>query len=95
MTATSVHSIPPRAPFLGQLLDAAHNPIANTGLWGLIFGNGGSGGNPNTLYIAAGIEDETQVCSPPLLRAGAGVVAAVSHVGALAMAATRRRGRRI
>jgi uncharacterized protein (TIGR03118 family) len=28
------------------------------GLWGLIFGNGGSGGNPNVLYIADGINGE-------------------------------------
>ena len=46
--------------FLGTLLDAAHDPIANTGLWGLIFGNGGNGGDPNVLYFAAGIEDETE-----------------------------------
>jgi len=46
--------------FLGTLLDVAHNPIANTGQWGLIFGNGGNGGDPNVLYFAAGIEDETQ-----------------------------------
>lgn len=29
------------------------------GLWGLIFGNGGSGGNPNVLYFADGINGET------------------------------------
>ena len=55
----------------------------------------GNGGNSNTLYIAAGIQDETQ-----------GLFAAISVVpeppsslllllGALAMAATRRRGRTI
>ncbi|HEY6511970.1 MAG TPA: PEP-CTERM sorting domain-containing protein [Burkholderiaceae bacterium] len=44
--------------FLGQLGDENDKPIANTGLWGLAFSNGGSGGNPNTLYFAAGINDE-------------------------------------
>jgi uncharacterized protein (TIGR03118 family) len=44
--------------FLGQLGDANGNTIANTGLWGLAFGNGGSGGEPNKLYFAAGINDE-------------------------------------
>ena len=44
--------------FLGRLGDENDNPIANTGLWGLAFGNGGSAGNPNTLYFAAGINDE-------------------------------------
>lgn len=32
--------------------------ISNDGLWGLKFGNGGSGGNPNSLYITAGLNDE-------------------------------------
>jgi len=33
-------------------------PITNTGLWTLTFGNGGMGGNPGSLYITAGINDE-------------------------------------
>jgi len=44
--------------FLGQLLDNNGTPIANTGLWGLTFGNGGNGGDPAKLYFAAGINDE-------------------------------------
>ncbi|MFO0893065.1 MAG: TIGR03118 family protein [Isosphaeraceae bacterium] len=44
--------------FVGQLLDESGNPISNTGLWGLAFGNGGNGGDPNTLYFAAGINGE-------------------------------------
>jgi uncharacterized protein (TIGR03118 family) len=44
--------------FLGQLLDTNGNPLANTGLWGLTFGNGGNGGDPSKLYFAAGINDE-------------------------------------
>ena len=46
--------------FLGQLLDTSGNPVANPGLWGLTFGNGGEGGDPNVLYLVAGIEDEQQ-----------------------------------
>jgi uncharacterized protein (TIGR03118 family) len=49
---------PTTGAFLGQLLDNNGQPIANTGLWGLKFGNGGNGGDPNTLYFAAGILDE-------------------------------------
>lgn len=45
--------------FEGTLRDAQGNPIVNEGLWGITFGNGGAGGNPNTLYLAAGIDDET------------------------------------
>jgi uncharacterized protein (TIGR03118 family) len=46
--------------FLGQISDASNQPIANPGLWGLTFGNGGNGGSPNTLYFTAGIQGETQ-----------------------------------
>ncbi len=51
---------PVTGQFLGQLLDAHANPIANPGLWGLIFGNGGNGGETGVLYFAAGIDDEQQ-----------------------------------
>ncbi|HWX17592.1 MAG TPA: TIGR03118 family protein [Chthoniobacterales bacterium] len=46
---------PATGAFLGQLNDGSGNPITIKGLWGLRFGNGGSGGDPNTLYFAAGI----------------------------------------
>jgi uncharacterized protein (TIGR03118 family) len=44
---------------LGALQDKNGKTIVNSGLWGLIFGNGGNGGDPNTLYFAAGIQGET------------------------------------
>jgi uncharacterized protein (TIGR03118 family) len=40
---------------LGTLLDASDQPITIEGLWGLRFGNGGNGGDPNTLFFTAGI----------------------------------------
>ena len=40
---------------LGSLQDAAGNAIVIPGLWGLVFGNGGSGGDKSTLYFSAGI----------------------------------------
>lgn len=39
---------------LGTMQDTAGNPIINSGLWALLFGNGKSGGDPSTLYISAG-----------------------------------------
>jgi uncharacterized protein (TIGR03118 family) len=45
--------------FLGTLKDSLGNDIINEGLWGLIFGNGGNGGDPNTLYFTAGLDEET------------------------------------
>jgi uncharacterized protein (TIGR03118 family) len=39
---------------LGALADPQGNPIQIPGLWALIPGNGGTGGDPNALYFSAG-----------------------------------------
>lgn len=44
--------------FRGQLKSETSAAIEIPGLWGLRFGNGGVGASPNTLYFAAGINDE-------------------------------------
>jgi len=44
--------------FLDQLRDGNGNAITINGLWGLAFGNGGLAGNTNTLFFAAGFNDE-------------------------------------
>ena len=44
--------------FAGKLLGEDGNPIAIDGLWGLMNGNGGSGGNANTVYFTAGLNGE-------------------------------------
>jgi uncharacterized protein (TIGR03118 family) len=41
--------------FLGLLSDKEGNPWVFERLWALTFGNGGSGGSPDTLYFTAGI----------------------------------------
>jgi hypothetical protein len=41
--------------FLGYLTDADGNPLAFEGLWYLTFGNGGNGGDQNTLYFTSGL----------------------------------------
>ena len=38
--------------------DASGNPIVNSGLWGLWFGNGGRNQPVNTLYLSAGLNGE-------------------------------------
>jgi len=43
---------------LGALLDGQGNPIAIDGLWALAPGNGGSGGDPGSIYFTAGPSDE-------------------------------------
>lgn len=44
--------------YAGSLSTAAGTPIANPGLWEIFFGQGGTLGDPNTLYFAAGINNE-------------------------------------
>lgn len=45
---------PATGAYKGTLMDKNGAPIAIDGLWGLIFGNGGNGGDPKVLYFAAG-----------------------------------------
>ncbi|HEY3861766.1 MAG TPA: TIGR03118 family protein [Verrucomicrobiae bacterium] len=47
--------------WIDVLNDTTGHPIAEPGLWGIVFGNGGSGGSPGTLYFAAGIAGDGQV----------------------------------
>jgi uncharacterized protein (TIGR03118 family) len=46
---------PTTGAYLGTLDDASGNPIVIQGLWGLLFGNGGSGGATDELFFSAGI----------------------------------------
>jgi uncharacterized protein (TIGR03118 family) len=43
---------------LGALADQNGNTISISGLWGLLLGNGGSGGDPNAIYFTAGTDNE-------------------------------------
>ena len=49
---------PNNGALLGTITDQGGNQFQINGLWALVFGNGGSGGDPGTLYFSAGIEDE-------------------------------------
>jgi uncharacterized protein (TIGR03118 family) len=43
---------------VGTIADVGGNPLVNDGLWALKFGNGGNGGNANSLYLTAGLNGE-------------------------------------
>jgi uncharacterized protein (TIGR03118 family) len=55
--------------FRGQL-GSASGPIVIDGLWGLRLGNGGSGGDPNKIYFAAGINGESDGLVGSIEKAG-------------------------
>lgn len=50
--------IPTSGAFLAALQDESGNAIEIDELWALTFGNGGNGGDVNTLYFTAGIGEE-------------------------------------
>ncbi|MCA1591513.1 MAG: TIGR03118 family protein [Acidobacteria bacterium] len=55
----SIHAFnPTTGAFLGTLQNEAGDGIEIDELWALTFGNGGAGGDPNTLYFTAGIAEE-------------------------------------
>jgi uncharacterized protein (TIGR03118 family) len=55
----SIHAFnPTTGAFLGTLNNEAGQGIEIDELWALRFGNGGNGGDPNTLYFTAGIGEE-------------------------------------
>jgi uncharacterized protein (TIGR03118 family) len=54
----SIHAYSLTGAFQGTIQDESGNGIAIDELWALTFGNGGAGGDPNTLYFAAGIGEE-------------------------------------
>jgi len=56
-----INAFAPDGTFRGQLKSETNAPIQIDGLWGLRFGNGGNGGaggDVNSLFFAAGINDE-------------------------------------
>jgi uncharacterized protein (TIGR03118 family) len=53
-----INAFAPDGGFRGQLKSETNAPIQIDGLWGLRFGNGAFGASTNTLYFAAGINDE-------------------------------------
>ncbi len=46
---------PATGALIGTLNDTTGSPIILTGLWAIVFGNGGRGGDLNTLYFTAGV----------------------------------------
>jgi uncharacterized protein (TIGR03437 family) len=72
---------PTSGAFLGPVQNSRGSTIVNIGLWALVMGNGGNGGDANALYFAAGISGPTgavqshglfgSIQAPPVLAANA------------------------
>ena len=50
---------PSKGTFVGSVNDSNGKPLANPGLWGIVFGNGAFNQPATTLYFAAGISAQT------------------------------------
>jgi uncharacterized protein (TIGR03118 family) len=78
--------------FIGQVQDSSGSPIANSGLWEIVFGSNGVG-DSNTLYFAAGINGEKDglfgsIAVAPTV-AGAGNFTVTSSASALSVTASQ------
>jgi uncharacterized protein (TIGR03118 family) len=71
---------------LGALQDSTGNPIAISGLWGLLFGTG-TKADPNTLYFVAGMPDGSTIA-----RGLLGSIAPPSAITAIVNAASWQAG---
>ena len=85
--------------FQGALLQPNGTPLEIDGLWGLIAGNGGNGGDPNTLYFTAGIEDEAHglfgsIAVAPVTATPEPGTAVLLAAGLLGLGGITHRGRR-
>lgn len=75
---------PTSGAFLGQLRNTDGQPVAVPGLWGIVFGNGVSAGDKNTLYFSSGPGHEQHGLFGSLKLANLGVIATSANVNGVA-----------
>lgn len=73
--------------FHGTLQDTNGNPITLAGLWAIVFGNGGSGGDVKTLYYAAGVPNGSKIA-----RGLLGSIAPPAAITSIVSSASRQAG---
>jgi uncharacterized protein (TIGR03118 family) len=50
----TINAFDTKGNFLGQVTNSANTPLVNPGLWDMVFGGGGTSGDPATLFLTAG-----------------------------------------
>ena len=71
---------PVSGEWLAALADTNGVPFSEPGLWAIAFGNGHSGGNSQTLYFTAGINDENDGLFGSLAALNPGVLAGATYL---------------
>lgn len=71
---------PTTGEWLGSLADTNGNPVVISGLWGIAFGNGKSGGSTHTLYFTAGLNGERDGLFGSLAAVYPGLTAGVTYL---------------
>ncbi|HWE36085.1 MAG TPA: TIGR03118 family protein [Isosphaeraceae bacterium] len=82
---------PTTGAFLGQLTEQNGVPFTEPGLWALKFGQGGLGGDPNTLFFTAGIGGEAHGLLGEIKAVPEPASFALLGLGAAFVASRRRR----
>ncbi len=82
---------PVTGAFRGTIRNVSGDPIINSGLWSLKFGNVGNNGDPNTLFFTAGINGEADGLFGSLRPVPEAATLALLGVGMLSICGLRRR----
>jgi uncharacterized protein (TIGR03118 family) len=74
--------------WIGSLTDIGGGPIEIFGLWGLLFGNGGNGGDLNKLYFTAGVSVVAGIATNGLVPLYSGLFGSLSSLSRVPEPAT-------
>jgi uncharacterized protein (TIGR03118 family) len=88
----TIHAFDANGMLVGTLLGSDQKPLTNDGLWALTFGNGS---HTNSLFLTAGLNDEADGLFARVDSVPEPATVVLFGMGALALAALRRRSVRV